>query len=49
MFAMTSVAQDETCGDGTASIVLFVGELMKKQSEQKIGEGISRLIFFVLS
>ena len=39
MIARTTVAQDDTRGDGTTSTVLFIGELMK-QSEWCIDEGI---------
>ena len=30
MIARTAVAQDEQCGDGTTSVVLLVGELLKQ-------------------
>ncbi|WFD29769.1 T-complex protein 1 subunit zeta [Malassezia sp. CBS 17886] len=44
MIARTAVAQDEQCGDGTTSVVLLVGELLK-QAERFIQEGVhSRVI-----
>jgi len=44
MIARTAVAQDEQCGDGTTSVVLLVGELLK-QAERYIQEGVhSRVI-----
>ncbi|CAG8621325.1 7630_t:CDS:10 [Dentiscutata erythropus] len=39
MIARAATAQDEITGDGTTSIVLLVGELMK-QSERYISEGL---------
>lgn len=39
LIARASTAQDEITGDGTTSIVLFVGELLR-QSERLIAEGI---------
>jgi T-complex protein 1 subunit zeta len=39
MIARAATAQDEITGDGTTSIVLFVGELLK-QAERFISEGI---------
>ncbi|CAK9187992.1 unnamed protein product [Ilex paraguariensis] len=39
MIARTAVAQDDISGDGTTSIVFFIGELMK-QSECYIDEGM---------
>jgi T-complex protein 1 subunit zeta len=38
MIARTAVAQDEQCGDGTTSVVLLVGELLK-QADRYIQEG----------
>ena len=38
MIARTSVAQDEVTGDGTTSMVLMIGELMKA-AERFLGEG----------
>mmetsp|Transcript_351 Transcript_351/g.872 ORF Transcript_351/g.872 Transcript_351/m.872 type:complete len:535 (+) Transcript_351:137-1741(+) len=38
MIARTSVAQDEVTGDGTTSMVLMIGELMKA-AERYLGEG----------
>jgi len=38
MIARTAVAQDDVTGDGTTSIVLLIGELMK-QSERYLSEG----------
>ena len=44
MIARTAVAQDEQVGDGTTSVVLLVGELLK-QAERYIQEGVhSRVI-----
>lgn len=44
MIARTAVAQDEQCGDGTTSVVLLVGELLK-QAERYIQEGVpSRVV-----
>ncbi|KAI8067307.1 T-complex protein 1 zeta subunit [Thamnidium elegans] len=39
MIAKASIAQDEITGDGTTSIVLLVGELLK-QAERYISEGL---------
>ncbi|MEW5305522.1 MAG: hypothetical protein WDW36_008056 [Sanguina aurantia] len=39
MIARTAVAQDDVTGDGTTSIVLMIGELMK-QSERYLSEGL---------
>jgi T-complex protein 1 subunit zeta len=39
MIARTAVAQDEQCGDGTTSVVLLVGELLK-QADRYIQEGV---------
>ena len=39
MIARTTLAQDDTIGDGTSSTVLFIGELMK-QSERCTDEGV---------
>ncbi|CEH13949.1 t-complex protein zeta subunit (tcp-1-zeta) [Ceraceosorus bombacis] len=39
MIARTAVAQDDQCGDGTTSVVLLVGELLK-QAERYIQEGV---------
>ncbi|GAB4818503.1 hypothetical protein N2152v2_005549 [Parachlorella kessleri] len=39
MIARTAVAQDEVTGDGTTSMVVFIGELMK-QAERYISEGL---------
>lgn len=39
MIARTATAQDEQCGDGTTSVVLLVGELLK-QADRWIGEGV---------
>ncbi|PNH03195.1 T-complex protein 1 subunit zeta, partial [Tetrabaena socialis] len=38
MIARAAVAQDDITGDGTTSIVLFIGELMK-QAERYLSEG----------
>ncbi|WFD07613.1 T-complex protein 1 subunit zeta [Malassezia vespertilionis] len=44
MIARTAVAQDEQCGDGTTSVVILVGELLK-QAERCVQEGVhSRVI-----
>ena len=44
MIARTAVAQDEQVGDGTTSVVLLVGELLK-QAERYIQEGVhSRVV-----
>lgn len=39
MIARTAVAQDDVTGDGTTSMVLFIGDLMK-QAERQLGEGV---------
>lgn len=39
MIARTAVAQDEQTGDGTTSVVLLVGELLK-QAERYTSEGV---------
>src|SRR5438045_6436574 len=39
MIARTATSQDEVTGDGTTSVVLLVGELMK-QAERYISEGV---------
>jgi len=39
MMAKAATAQDEITGDGTTSIVLLVGELLK-QAERYISEGL---------
>jgi len=39
MIARTATAQDETTGDGTTSVVLLVGELLKV-AERYVGEGL---------
>ncbi|KAF2859602.1 putative t-complex protein 1 zeta subunit [Piedraia hortae CBS 480.64] len=39
MIARAATAQDEICGDGTTSVVLMVGELMK-QASRYIDEGL---------
>lgn len=39
MIARTAVAQDEMTGDGTTSVVLLVGELLK-QAERYTSEGV---------
>lgn len=39
MIAKAATAQDEITGDGTTSIVLMVGELLK-QAERYISEGL---------
>ncbi|KAG8936818.1 T-complex protein 1 subunit zeta [Tulasnella sp. 418] len=39
MIARTAVAQDEQTGDGTTSVVLLVGELLK-QADRYISEGV---------
>jgi hypothetical protein len=39
MIARTAVAQDEQVGDGTTSVVLLVGELLK-QADRFISEGV---------
>ena len=37
--ARCATAQDEICGDGTTSVVLFIGELLK-QADRYISEGL---------
>lgn len=39
MIARAATAQDEITGDGTTSVVLMVGELLK-QAERHIAEGL---------
>jgi T-complex protein 1 subunit zeta len=39
MIARAATAQDEICGDGTTSVVLMVGELLK-QADRHIAEGL---------
>ena len=39
MIAKTAVAQDDQVGDGTTSVVLLVGELLK-QADRYISEGV---------
>ena len=39
MIARTAVAQDDQVGDGTTSVVLLVGELLK-QADRYISEGV---------
>ncbi|PKS07181.1 hypothetical protein jhhlp_005781 [Lomentospora prolificans] len=39
MIARAATAQDDICGDGTTSVVLLVGELLK-QAERHIAEGL---------
>jgi T-complex protein 1 subunit zeta len=39
MIARTAVAQDDQVGDGTTSVVLLVGELLK-QAERYTSEGV---------
>lgn len=39
MIARAATAQDDICGDGTTSVVLLVGELMK-QADRFIAEGL---------
>lgn len=39
MIARAATAQDDICGDGTTSVVLMVGELLK-QAERYISEGL---------
>lgn len=39
MIARTAVAQDDVSGDGTSSIVLLIGELMR-QAERHLSEGL---------
>lgn len=37
--ARCATAQDDICGDGTTSVVLFIGELLK-QADRYISEGL---------
>jgi chaperonin GroEL (HSP60 family) len=39
MIARAATAQDDICGDGTTSVVLLVGELLK-QADRHITEGL---------
>jgi len=39
LIARTATAQDDMCGDGTTSTVIFIGELLK-QAERHLGEGV---------
>lgn len=39
MIARAATAQDDICGDGTTSVVLLVGELLK-QADRHISEGL---------
>ena len=39
MIARAATAQDDICGDGTTSVVLLVGELLK-QADRYISEGL---------
>mmetsp|Transcript_89770 Transcript_89770/g.239862 ORF Transcript_89770/g.239862 Transcript_89770/m.239862 type:complete len:535 (+) Transcript_89770:59-1663(+) len=39
LIARTATAQDEICGDGTTSTVIFIGELLK-QAERYLSEGV---------
>lgn len=39
MIGRAATAQDDICGDGTTSVVLLVGELLK-QAERYIAEGL---------
>eukprot|EP00294_Goniomonas_avonlea_P001159 CAMPEP_0114552894 /NCGR_PEP_ID=MMETSP0114-20121206/7365_1 /TAXON_ID=31324 /ORGANISM="Goniomonas sp, Strain m" /LENGTH=535 /DNA_ID=CAMNT_0001737795 /DNA_START=27 /DNA_END=1634 /DNA_ORIENTATION=+ len=39
MIARTATAQDDICGDGTTSSVIFIGELLK-QAERFLSEGV---------
>lgn len=43
MIARTAVAQDEQVGDGTTSVVLLVGELLK-QAERYTSEGVHPMV-----
>ncbi|KAG8905891.1 T-complex protein 1 subunit zeta [Tulasnella sp. 403] len=43
MIARTAVAQDEQVGDGTTSVVLLVGELLK-QADRYISEGVHPMV-----
>eukprot|EP00287_Rhodomonas_sp_CCMP768_P006608 CAMPEP_0196738448 /NCGR_PEP_ID=MMETSP1091-20130531/15813_1 /TAXON_ID=302021 /ORGANISM="Rhodomonas sp., Strain CCMP768" /LENGTH=530 /DNA_ID=CAMNT_0042082417 /DNA_START=76 /DNA_END=1664 /DNA_ORIENTATION=+ len=39
LIARTATAQDDICGDGTTSTVIFIGELLK-QAERHLAEGV---------
>lgn len=39
MIGRSATAQDDMCGDGTTTNVLFIGELMR-QAERYIGDGV---------
>ena len=39
LIARTATAQDDMCGDGTTSTVIFIGELLK-QAERHLSEGV---------
>mmetsp|Transcript_53356 Transcript_53356/g.108846 ORF Transcript_53356/g.108846 Transcript_53356/m.108846 type:complete len:534 (-) Transcript_53356:276-1877(-) len=39
LIARTATAQDDICGDGTTSTVIFIGELLK-QAERNLAEGV---------
>jgi T-complex protein 1 subunit zeta len=39
LIAHTATAQDDMCGDGTTSTVIFIGELLK-QAERHLAEGV---------
>jgi len=39
MIARTATAQDDICGDGTTSSVVFIGDLLK-QAERFLGDGV---------
>lgn len=39
MIARSAVAQDDITGDGTSSIILIIGELLK-QAERRVQDGI---------
>ena len=39
LIARTATAQDDVCGDGTTSTVIFIGELLK-QAERHLSEGV---------
>ena len=39
MIARAATAQDDICGDGTTSVVMLVGELLK-QADRYISEGL---------
>jgi T-complex protein 1 subunit zeta len=43
MIAKTAVAMDEQVGDGTTSVVLLVGELLK-QADRYISEGVHPVV-----